>query len=118
MPKNPPKPEPQPMARLFDHIYLTAEPGFWRLSDLARSKETMLRAFDRARSFRAPSPLTVASFFELPPACATDYIRIARMATATAAEVEMAIDYLHTQNPGHCYPAALIDPMHRTGRWP
>jgi hypothetical protein len=111
-------PEPSPMARLFDSIYWGKDPSFWRHLTRAKSKDVMLEAFARARSFKAPKPFTVASFHALPPAVATDYIRIARMAACTDDEVELAIAYLHSQNPEHPFPAALIDPRHRMERWP
>jgi hypothetical protein len=115
MPEPRPQAEPSPLARLFDGIYWDKDPSFWR--HLTRAN-VMREAFARSKSFRAPTPLTVASFSMLPPAAATDYIRIARMASATDDEVEPAIAYLHSQNPEHPFPAALIDPRHRMGRWP
>jgi hypothetical protein len=112
--------ELDPMALLFDGLYLGKPKNFLRTLSRAKSWDVMHEVFRRARSFKAPKPFTVASFHALPRATATTYIRIARMASLTDAEVEMVIAYLHAQNPDHVFPCAILDPRHRIAPedWP
>jgi hypothetical protein len=58
MPDAPPivatPPEPQPLARVFDHLYLSADESFWQLAPAERSKEALRRVFAVAKSCLPP----------------------------------------------------------------
>jgi hypothetical protein len=109
-----PEPEPTPLARAFDHIYLSADESFWRLPPLARSKETMRRAFVLSRCFRMPR-LNAATHPHVQPG---EYVTMAAFASASDAEIDACLADFHARYPDHPYPAALLDPAGRMGRWP
>ena len=109
------EPEPQPLLRAFDYVYLTAPAGLWDAEPQARSLAVLRRVFAVSRSFRMPAPMNVTTHRHADP---DQYAKMAALATMPEAEVEAALVAFHTQHADHVYPAALLDPRHRTGRWP
>jgi hypothetical protein len=110
-----PEPEPSPLARVFDHVYLTAGESFWRLSDRARSKETLRRAFALSRSYRAPVQVDIAAY---PLVCWPQYATLEVFGAASAADIEVFLSDFHARHEAHPYPAGLLDPAGRMQRWP
>ena len=107
-------PEPQPMRRAFDHVYL-ADASLWDLPSRQRSKEVLRRVALLARSFRLPARLSIVTHSH---ACPTEYVRMAALAGASDADIDAFLVDYHAQHAQHPYPAALFDPAGRTGRWP
>jgi hypothetical protein len=97
------------LRQIFDRIYMSSPAAFWRLSSLARSRETLRQAFVLSRGVAMPARLH-------PTVPAGEYLTLAAMAHVT--DVEAVIADLHAQFAWHPYPASLFDPMHRMERWP
>jgi hypothetical protein len=110
-----PEPEPHPLLRAFDHIYLGADEAYWDLPSRARSLETLRRVFGLARSFRLPRRLHISTHPRVDP---SEYAVMAALAGAPAIDVEACVADFHTRHAGHVFPAALLDPAGRMGRWP
>jgi hypothetical protein len=113
MADHPPEPEPQPLLRAFDYVYLTFPTGLWDLTPHARSIAVMRRVFAVSRSFRMPPRLNVATHPHVDPA---EYGTMAALASATDADIDACVTAYHAKHAGHPYPAALFDPAGRTGQ--
>jgi hypothetical protein len=109
------EPEPAPLARAFDHVYLTADDRFWCLPSQARSREALRRVFAVSKSFRMPPRLNVATHPHVRPA---EYATLAALAGTPDAEIEACLIDFHARHAQNPYPAALLDPAGRTGPWP
>jgi hypothetical protein len=110
-----PEPEPTPLARVFDHIYLTAEDSLWALPPLARSKEVLRRVALLSRSIPRPPRFDLAAH---PRMHGAEYGTLAVLATVTDAEIDTFLADFHAQYAEHPYPASLFDPAGRVRRWP
>jgi hypothetical protein len=110
---NQPPVEREPVQRLFDHIYLSADETFWSLSPRQRSKEALRRICTLSRSLPLRMRVDLA---------ANPHVNGAGYGTAAAfALIENVDAFLvdfHAQYPDHPNPAGLFDPLHRMERWP
>jgi hypothetical protein len=108
MPKQPPEPEPCPLAGAFARAYQDIGEGCGH----AHSKAVMRRVFVLAKSFRKPS------WFDAPPprVSITEYVQMVVMSEASDAESEAFIAAFHAQHCEHPFPVALYDPLGRIGR--
>jgi hypothetical protein len=113
-----PPPELEPMARLFDHAYLTLDAAAWQRSPQRASVALLQRAFRIAPSFRRSSPQAWAALAANPAVNVEQYRLLDAIATIepTAADA-IAIGW-HVHHRWHRFPSALIDPRHRMGCWP
>jgi hypothetical protein len=110
-----PEPEPCPLRRAFDHAYLSMSERVRRLSLQRQSKQMLHRVCILAKSFRMPERLPIATHPHVSP---TEYVRMAALATVPEADIDALIDDFHAQHADHPFPAALLDPLGRVGRWP
>jgi hypothetical protein len=111
-----PPPEPSPLMRAFDALYLGTDAAFWRLPSRARSKEALRRFCILSRSFRPRAePVDIAAH---PRVHWPEYGTLAVFAGATDADVDVFLDDFHAEHQHHPYPAALLDPLGRIERWP